>query len=308
MNNQFVGTILSSNLFYIYSIKNLKEYLMDNYAYLLIIFWLFSLWAIWKSKKRFSKNFETQGKLFISYFLVSLWILIFTIGHVILSHEIRMHLLSEILGICITVLLVERVYSYIKKRDELFYQRLMLRSCKMPIYAYFRLWFIIYQAEERNPIVIISKFKSLEEFLLSDEFYNCIFKFNFNSQQHDEKMYAKFFYERINEIGDRFQNILTKYGSKLAFNDIKLIEHFGGSAFMFSIFAIMNGLCDVNTPFLNSLQKVHRKHLNEHFKKFVELVNDYNSSFENTNQHWTLSSLILLDTIESANTNSNIEW
>ena len=222
----------------------------------------------------------------------------------------------------LTILLVERVLSFVKKRNEQLFRNLLLRTCRMPIHAYFSYWLMIFKEQLGRPAgERIALYDNLQDFLLSDDFFNAVRQFNFNRRIGEDKTYAQYFYDKMNEVADKFQNMLSKYGSKLTYNDVKLFEHFGGGAFMYTVFMVMKFLSEATftiqeddeeevplVPHINSINNIRRDHFNEHFTKFVELVNEYNAAVDNEYQRWTLQSLMTLGTIEAANNNPAIDW
>lgn len=286
------------------------EMIYKYYHIAVIIVWLLSIFLLWKIRMYLTADVEKQGKTFIYYCILSAIVILLTIGHKVIPDEYISHLFIELIGIGITVLLIERVYSYISKKNEMLFRNLLLRTCRMQIHAYFNIWLMIFRKQERNNVEVLDKYNDLNDFLLSDDFYNAVTLFNFNNRINADKTYAQYCNQKLTEIGDKFQNMLAKYASKLTYNDVKLIEHFGGGAYMFSVFALMNVVSEASfsvhvddreeahlVPFLNDICDIRRDTFNLHFTKFVELVNEYNNSIDNESQKWTLSSLTKPHTI-----------
>jgi hypothetical protein len=275
-----------------------------------IIVWLSSVFILWKIRNYLTTDVEKQGKTFIYYFIISAIVILLTIGHKFIPDEYFSAILTELTGIGISVLLIERVYSYISKKNEMLFRNLLLRTCRMQIHAYFYLWLMIFKKQEKNNVDVLTRYNDLNDFLLSDDFYNAVTMFNFNNRISEGKTYAQYCNQKITEIGDKFQNTLVKYASKLTYNDVKLIEHFGGGAYVFSVFALMNAVSEASfsmqaddgeetpiVPFLNDIRDIRRDTFNLHFNKFIELVNEYNNSVDNEFQKWTLHSLTMVHTI-----------
>jgi hypothetical protein len=231
------------------------------------------------------------------------------------------NLTTEIIGIAITVFLIDRVYNYINSKNEELYRKLSLKVCRMPIYEYCAYWFFIFEQDNKKLDIELQKHSDFNSFFKSDDFYYRVTQFDFNKLIAEDKTYAQYYNEKIQEITDRFQNILSKYASKLSHKDIPLLEHFGGRAYIFTVFAVMKFISEVKfthrhgdepaktvMPFNNKLKDIKRENFNKHFDTLIELINEYNSVVDNDYEKLTIKNISKLQTIESANNNPTTEW
>jgi hypothetical protein len=295
---------------------------MQIVSFIILGIWLLSLYLFWLFKEKLSKNIENQSRFFLAYTLISAIILIITQGeNLFITTDYKSNLTTEIIGIVITVFLIDRIYNYIITKNEQLYRSISLRVCRMPIYTYCANWFFIY--EPNNNVQLseeLSKYENLSDFFKSDDFYYKVVSYDFNGLIAVDKTYAQYYNEKMQDVADKFQNILAKYASKLSHKDIHLLEHFGGRAYFFSIFAVMKFISDakftvikqnVTTTvmlFNNSFKTVDRENFNKHFDKLIELINAYNEVVENDFEKWTIQNISKLNTTETANKNPSIEW
>jgi hypothetical protein len=235
--------------------------------------------------------------------------------------EYLSNLTTEIIGIAITVILIDRIYNYINSKNEALHRKLSLKVCRMPIYTYCANWFTIFESDKSQLKVELQKYTDLKSFFKSDDFYEHIISFDFNKKISKEKTYAQYYNEKMLEITDRFQGVLAKYASKLSLKDIQLIEYFGGRAYIFTLFTIMKFTSEVKftlhqedepaetvLPFNNSFKNIGRENFNKHFDKLIELIDEYNIAVDNEYEKWTINNIAKLYTTESANQNPTIEW
>lgn len=288
---------------------------------LIFLFWILSIILIWFNRKRFSKNIEIQGRVFIYYINSTSILLLFFIGENFgISNDYLFNLITELLGILITVALIDTIYNYIHNKKEESYRKTALRLLKMPIFTYCINWFYLYQETSPQNTIIAQKFNSLEDFFYSQDFFDKVKSFDFNRKISSDKTYATYYDESFEKVKEQFQNILAKYASKISDEDVKLIEHFGGSASIFKIFKINVFLCNVKfsktdhkgnkeslTPNVNEFKSLNHENFKSHFEKLILLINEYNSVSEDYNK-WNINTLTILSTIEKENLNPNIEW
>lgn len=294
---------------------------MDD-ALLLLLFWLISIAILWELKGNVSKNIETQTRIFISYIIITAIILLFWIGDTLISNsDYLANLITEIIGIAITVFLIDRLYRYISNKSEQLYRKLALRTCKMPIYTYCANWLFIFEPNNEKRNEALARYDCLETFFISDEFCNKIKSFDFNKYIGKNKTYAQYYDEKMTEVKERFQSILVKYASKLSHKDLTLLEHFGGKAYMFTVFAIMKFISEAKfthqvdnktpkeiKPFNNSFRDIANENFSKHFQKLTELINEYNNVVDSDDEKWTIRNINLLKTIAVLNENPLIEW
>jgi hypothetical protein len=208
------------------------------------IFWLFlwivSLIVFWTFKSKLSSNIENQARYFLTYVLLTgILLIIFEGKDLGIPDEYLSNLTTEIIGMAITVFLIDRIYKYISSKNEALHRKISLKVCRMPIYTYCANWFYFFESDNKKLNIELQKYEDLNSFFKSDDFYNRVRSFNFNKKIADNKTYAQYYNEKMLEINDRFQSILAKYASKLSHKDIQLLEHFGGRAYIFTIFAVM---------------------------------------------------------------------
>jgi len=96
--------------------------------YILTALWLFSIPLFWKFKYIVSKNIERQGMAFIFYFLFSIVLLLIWFGTPLNKADYIPNLVTEFVGIIITVFLVEKIYKYIKTKNEELYGKLVISN------------------------------------------------------------------------------------------------------------------------------------------------------------------------------------
>jgi len=293
-----------------------------NKECIILLVWLFSLPILWKIKHWFSKNIETQARFFIAYTITTIIVLLFWIGKTFISDtDFLLNLTTEIIGIGITVFLIDRVYQYVNSKNEQLYRKLALRTCRMPIYTYCAFWLGMLESDTGKISIDLTKYKSLEDLFLSDEFRNKVNSFDFNKYIAIDTTYAQYYEKKMNEVKDRFQSVLAKYASKLSRKDLLLLEHFGGRAYFYTVFVVMKFISEAKftsqfgnesakeiKPFNNNFRNISKENFHKHFHKLIELINEYNGSVENDYEKWTIENINKLQTIESANNNSATEW
>lgn len=291
-------------------------------SYGIFFLWLISILGFWLFKDCIASKTENQSRYFLFYTLLSGILLIIFQGKDLGIHEEYLsNITTEIIGIAITVFLIDRVYNYINSKNEELYRRLSLKICRMPIYTYCAEWFFIFEPDNKKLQSELLKYDDLKSFFMSDEFYNRIKRFNFNESIGENKTYAKYHMEQMHEISGRFQSVLSKYASKLSNKDIQLLEHFGGRAYIYTVFAVMDFISNVKfshiegnsparevVPFNNSFRDVSKENFNKHFNKLIELIEEYNSIVDNEYEKWTIDNICKLQTIESADKNPTTEW
>jgi hypothetical protein len=291
-------------------------------SYLLLLAWVISIILFWVFKNKISSKIETQSRYFLSYVLItSILLIVFEGKYLGIPEEYLSNLTTEIIGIAITVFLIDRIYNYINSKNEELHRKLSLKVCRMPIYTYCSNWFFIFEPDNKKLDLELQKYDDLNSFFKSDDFYNRVVNFDFNNKIDSNKTYSQYFQEKMLEITDRFQSILSKYASKLSHKDIQLLEHFGGRAYVFTVFAVMKFISEVKfshqqgdnpaetiIPFNNSFKDIERENFNKHFDKLIELINEYNNVVEKDYEKWSINNLNKLQTIESANKNPTTEW
>jgi hypothetical protein len=290
--------------------------------YLIFCAWSLSIMLFWFLKDQINNTFENIIRYFLGYTLVSTIIFILFQGAKIgIPNDYIANLITEFVGITITVILIDRVYQYLNNRNEILFRNLSLRNCKMLIYTYCANWLYIYNSDKNELNDALGKFTNLDEFFKSDEFYEKVIKFNFNEYIVPDKTFAQYYHERFLEVANKFQDIISKYASKLSDRDLILLEHFGGRAYFYTVFAVMKFISEAKftrqsgnqnpqsiMPFNNSFQEISRDNFNKHFDKLLELIDAYNSCVENEYEEWTIENIHKLHTIKSANANPAIDW
>jgi hypothetical protein len=291
-------------------------------GYLWLFLWLASLTIFWTLTRKLSSSIENQARYFLAYVLsTGCFLIIFKGTNLGIPDEYLSNLTTEIIGIAITVFLIDRIYNYISSKNEALLRKLALKTCRMPIYTYCKNWFYIFESDNKALDAELQKYEDLNSFFKSDDFYNRVRSFDFNKKIAEDKTYAQYYHEKIIEINDKFQSVLAKYASKLSHKDIQLLEHFGGRAYIFTIFAVMKFISETKftsqrenepaktvMPFNNSFKDVKRENFNKHFDKLIELITEYNGAVDNDYQKWTIENIAKLHTPQSANSDPKIEW
>lgn len=296
--------------------------LTTTLSYFILFLWVLSLVILWVFKDKVSKNTEIQSRYFLTYTLLSgILLIIFQGSELGIPDEYLSNVTTEVIGIAITVFVIDRIYKHINSKNEELYRKISLKVCRMPIYTYCANWLYIFEPDNKKLANELQKYDSLESFFKSNDFYHRIRDFDFNKLIGKNKTYAQYYNEKMLEVSDRFQSILSKYASKLSHKDIPLLEHFGGRAYFFTVFAVMKFVSEVKfthkhgddpeekiIPFNNSFRDISRENFNKHFDKLLELIKEYNKVAENDYEKWTIKNINQLQTIKSANENLNTEW
>lgn len=238
-----------------------------------------------------------------------------------ISSDYYANLVTEVIGIALTVLIIDRVNHYLTDRNEKLHRGISLRHCKMPIYSYCYMWFAIYEPTQTTRQTRIQTYQTLEDFYMSDDFYNSVCAFNFANLIAQNKTYAQYYAEKLDKTEESFQNVLAKYASKLSLEDIQRLEFFGGGSYLYKVFRVMAFLRTVqvstqvnnnpatpqrNLTHINNFNSVSKDNFQKHFKKLLALINDYNS-VSSVNDQWTITSLKTLTTLVGPNAN-NYDW
>lgn len=262
-----------------------------------------------------------KARFFLGYLIVSFLTVLISIGSHLISSDYYANLVTEVIGIALTVLIIDRVNHYLTDSNEKLHREISLRHCKTPIYSYCYMWFAIYEPNQTKRQTRLQAYQTLEDFYLSDDFYNSVCAFNFANLIAPTKTNAQYYAEKLDKTEDSFQNILAKYASKLSLEDIQRLEFFGGGSYLYKVFRVMDFLRTVqistqinnnpstpqrNLTHINNFSSVGQDNFQKHFKKLLALINDYNS-VSSANDQWTLTSLNTLTTLAGPNAN-NYDW
>jgi len=222
--------------------------------------------------------------------------------------------ITGILGIVLTAIVIDRVNICFDNRNKKIHRDIALRYCKNPIRFYCYIWFTIYDLNQLSRKLKFQQFQNLEDFFMSDDFYNSVCSFDFAKCFSSGKTFAQFYADKQNKSEENFQNILAKYASKLSLEDIQRLEFFGGGAHLSKVFVSMELLNTYNistqndntqaTP-INVFKNVSKENFQKHLKKLLALINDYNSVC-NPVERWTLETLTW-GIFEDANANEH-DW
>jgi len=240
-----------------------------------------------------------KARFFVSYLIFSLLVVLILVGKKYIPTDYYANIITEIIGIALTVFIIDRVYYFLSKRSEKIHRDISLRNCKMPIYFYCCIWFTIYEPNQLVRKSKLQKYQDLEKFFMSDDFYNSVCSFNFAKLISSNKTYAQFYAEKLNQAEENFQNILAKYASKLTLEDIRRLEFFGGGSYLTKVFISMD-LCrtdrkssqdnsNIDTP-MNYFSMVSKNNFQKHFNKLLELISDFNA-VSNSDEQWTINTL-----------------
>lgn len=293
----------------------------------IVIGWIIISFAIWLLLKHcFTKKLELRYKrrIMIYYFIFSFFFILLGVGDKFVFLEPYLaSLIAGHFGIGFSVLIIDGIISFTEKEQKKLYRELALRNSKMPIYTYFFIWKNIY--ESTSIVKPITDFENLKSFFNSDDFYSAITNYDFNKLIAPDKSYGKYYNEKVLNVSDKFQNILSKYASKLDINDLKLLEHFGGNAYFYKVFAVNKFMTEVQftistttpggstttkttRPFVNSFKDLTKTNFQKHFHKLLELIDNYNKVIGNDYDEWNLNSLTNLETISAINDNERVQW
>jgi len=258
---------------------------------------------------------KIKTRFFIVYcLLLLLLVLIFVFGKKYISSDYFANIVTEIIGILLTVFIIDSIYNYFDNRDKKIHRDISLRYCKMPIRFYCYIWFTIYEPNQLIRKLRFQQFQNIEDFFMSDDFYDSVCSFNFAKCFSSGKTFAQFYADKQNTSEENFQNILAKYASKLSLEDIQRLEFFGGGAHLSKVFVSMELLNTYNistqndntqATLVNVFKNISKENFQKHFKKLLALINDYNSVC-NPVERWTLETLTW-GIFEDANANEH-DW
>lgn len=82
--------------------------------YSILVIWIISILVFWTIKKSFSNDIENQSRYFIYYILTTTILLLIWKGDFFIDNDYLANITTEIIGIAITVFLIDRVYKYTK--------------------------------------------------------------------------------------------------------------------------------------------------------------------------------------------------
>lgn len=304
----------------------------DTYMFKTVFDWLpVILWAVsilvlftlaFKSKRTKMNNIESWARIFIYYTLISALFILFWKGNYFIADKSLLdNIRTEIIGITISAFFIDRIYNYISSKNEELYKNIALRTCRLPIYYYCALWFDIYEPVYKNREKITTTYPDLESFFKSDEFYEKITEFDFNDTYLAGKKYAQHYFEEIESVRNSFQNILIKYASKLSLDNIDLIEHFGGKAYLFTVFISMKFSSETSIyqqfgennkvtleTLNNSFKNVGKPNFNKHFIKFIELITQHNEAVSNESEKVTINDFCGIREFKKVNNDQTINW
>ena len=307
-------------------IFNFWKFWLNYYHFIIIAIWIIlSFIIVYLVKNKLKKELFIQGRIMIYYFILSSLVVLLFVGEKFeFLKDYSSGIITELIGIGFTVFIIDTIISYIGKKQEELYRALALKNSKMPIYTYCSIWISIYKSNANNKS--IADFSNTKDFFLSDEFYDAITSYDFNQLIAPNKSQGTYYNDTVLKISDKFQNILAKYASKLSIKDLKLIEHFGGSAYFYKIFVVNKFLTEVNystsitnatgvttqttitRPFINSFRDLTKNNFQKHFITLLDLIDNYNEVTDNKYDEWDLNSLTSLETISKMNSNENVQW
>lgn len=283
-------------------------------GYSIFFIWLILFWPIYKLfNNLIKKEAIDKARFFVIYLIVTILVTLFTIGKHFISDEYFANIVSEVFGMLLTVVIIDRVNSYLSNRDEKLYRDIALRNCKMPIFTYCYTWLAIYEPNSRTRAMKLAQYQNIEDFFLSDDFYNTIARFNF-ARPFGTKTYAQYYLEKIEKTEADFQNILAKYASKVSTEDIRMLEFFGGTAYIYNVFRLMNVMRTVvittsingvaqpphAVAHINEFSNITKANFQKHFRKLLLLIAEYNS-VAHQSEHWTIATLNTLTTLNGPN-------
>ena len=108
--------------------------------------WLIISTIVYFLFKRFVREKAiNRARFFVGYLVLSFLIVLLLIGKHLVPSDLYSNILSEVIGITLTVLIIDRIYHYLSERNEKLHRDISLRHCKTPIYSYCYMWFVIYE-------------------------------------------------------------------------------------------------------------------------------------------------------------------
>ncbi|MCA0445155.1 MAG: hypothetical protein LCH54_02875 [Bacteroidetes bacterium] len=319
INKQSVTTLTTTNCSNKTDLKE-KPTLKTDSA--IIVGWLLLSVIVYFIFKRLIKQKAiAKARFFIGYLVLSMLVVLILIGQHLIPSDYYANILTEIIGIALTVLIIDRVNQYLTDRNEKLHREISLRHCRTPIYSYCYIWFAIYEPNQETRQIRLRDYQNLEDLYMSDDFYNSICSFNFSNLISPTKTFAQYYAEKLDNTEESFQNILAKYASKLSLEDLQQLEFFGGGSHLYKVFRIMDFLRTVqvstqinnnpetplrNLAHINNFNSVAKDNFQKHFKKLLSLINDYNSVSNDENK-LTIHSLNTLTTLSGPKAN-NYDW
>ena len=168
---------------------------------------LLTIFVYFLFKKTVKKKAINKARFFVVYLVLALLAILILLGKHYIPSAYYANIVTEVIGIALTVIIIDRVNYYLTNRNEKLFRDIALRHCKMPIYSYCFMWFAIYEPNQIRRQNRLQKYSSLEAFLLSDDFYKSVCKFNFATNIGSNKTYAQYYSEQIVKTEDSFQNI-----------------------------------------------------------------------------------------------------
>jgi len=136
-------------------------------------------------------NAISKARLLVGYLILSLLALLFLVGKAYIPSEYFANIVTEVIGIALTVLIIDQVNQYLTKKDESLFRDLALRHCRMPIFTYCQIWFAIYEPDQKKRKAKALKHSSINDLFQSNEFYQTISSFNFATPISADKTYAQ---------------------------------------------------------------------------------------------------------------------
>ena len=215
-------------------------------------------------------------------FLLLIIILKYFITRYIDDQGIFINLISEIVGVIITLYFVDKIISREedKKKNELF--SVAIRSLKSPLRRYISMWLSIYNSNEEKLKFELQNI-DLKEFMLTDKFINQIIKRDFDDKYSELAVLGykdpRPLKVQIPKILDHFKSDISRiigyYSYAFNTNTIVLLQHFAADAHLYNIFYISQKIyIDHNSWFFSQ----DPENIKEHLKSLFELLDIYNSN------------------------------
>ncbi len=258
-----------------------------------------------------SSELKKKAEIIIYFSLITFFISLLYTNAETIPQEYKVyleHLRVEIGVTLIAVLLIERTYKFVEERIAELNRKFALKSCKEPIHLYCNIWFRVYcPASDKWIVNELNEFNDIESFFKSDKFYEKVCEFKFATEL-SHKISFDYFYKTTEEVKDKFQRIISTYGSRLSNKDLQLLEHFGSRAYLYNVFRIMKNFKDLGTSVDDTLKLVKKENFQKHFAELIKLINQYNDAVEKESDKWTIDNLHIQSTINRGNEDPNTEW
>jgi hypothetical protein len=257
----------------------MKDFILYKAELLELSIWIVSLFLM-------NKVFAKKLICWIYYFLISGFFILLCTGKKVICQDYFSNIVTEVIGIIITVLIIDRVYKHISKQEETVYRNCAIKYCRTPLFWNCKLWFSVFQPNNSMLILKLKDYNTIKDFFLSDEFYKTICSKDFSKKLFGQTE-AQRCASEVSTIENAFQDVLSKYASKLRVEDIQNLEYFAGAEinrnFRVMEFATRIILNNQSTSNLNQFRAMNKSDFQNYFTKLSEFIDEYNKVVSTSN-------------------------